>query len=159
MLHHPHPLRNTEIKVTDFWNFILLKKDILYQSVIRNHSYCNYQYLGGLLSFHNHRPKGSYSGVGLDTFIQSSTAFLSFKLILKLVGLTSVIVTTSYLTSLGEGQHDLHFLVLVILPYIFNTAGWICLWLWIIVQFVTETDHMLPVFQCHIIYISQSSDF
>ena len=34
--------------------FMLFKMCISCQSVIRNHSYFNYKYLGGLLPFHNH---------------------------------------------------------------------------------------------------------
>ena len=82
---------------------------ISYQSVIRNHLYCNYKSLGGLLPIHNHWPKGSCLGVGLKViFIKSSAAFLSFKL--KLVGLTSVVLIVIILISLDDGQHDLYFM-------------------------------------------------
>ena len=43
-------------------------------------------------------------------FIKSSIAFLLFKLLLKLVGLTSVFLEVFIFMSLGEGQHDLHFM-------------------------------------------------
>ena len=43
----------------------------------------------------------------------------------------------------------------VILPYILNTARWICLILGIIVQCVNEIDHMLPVGQCDLYFTVQ----
>ena len=90
-----------------------------------------------------------------DTFIKSSIAFLSFKLILKLVGLASVGLIVFISTSLGEGQHDLHLWTYVFalyfehcrmdLPHTWTNSS-VC-------DF--EIDHMLPVGQCDLYFTVQ----
>ena len=72
---------------------------------------------------------------------------------LKSVGLALVLLIV-FLTSLGEGQHDLRF-INGWWFHILNTVGWFCLILSIIVQCVTETDHFLPDDQCDLCFTVQ----
>ena len=109
-----YPLRNLKAKVTDLEISYCLKClfHISQSSKIVRISITNTLEVFFLSTATD--PRG-HPGKGLkvkieDTFIKSSTAFLSFKLILKLVGLTSVVLIVFILMSLCEGQHDIHFM-------------------------------------------------